>query len=138
MKIYILIFLVLLATIIVILKLITAPHPVTSPEITHDINGYDTGQPEYQNRDEIYYRHSTNGEIDDRKLMAFAKAFVEVQSYMNTAGSKADYNVTTKIVQDHGLSVKDYTMIASRMNVDSDFQNRVQEMINEAYLQNLP
>jgi hypothetical protein len=50
---------------------------------------------------------------------------------MHNAGNKAHYNETSKIVKNHGLSVEDYTKIASRMNKNSDFQNRVQEMINE-------
>ena len=79
----------------------------------------------------MYYKQSPNEEIDDLKLMAFARAFVEVQSYMDKAGSQASYKETSKIVQNHGLSVEDYTKIASRMNENSDFQNKVQEMINE-------
>jgi hypothetical protein len=50
---------------------------------------------------------------------------------MNKAGNKASYKETTKIVQNHGLTVEDYTKIASQMNENSDFQNKVQEMINE-------
>ncbi len=92
---------------------------------------YDTEQSTYQNSDRAYYNQSTNEEIDDRKLIAFARAFVEVQSYMNKAGNKASYKETTKIVQNHGLTVEGYTKIASRMNENSDFQNKVQEMINE-------
>ena len=131
MKIYILIFFILFASIIVTLKLITSPEPVTSPEISLDMKRYDTEKSTYQYNDESYYRQSTNEEIDDLKLLAFAKAFVDVQSYMHKAGSKASYNKTRKIVQGHGLSVEDYTKIASRMNKSSDFQNRVQEMIDE-------
>jgi hypothetical protein len=115
----------------VILKLITSPEPVTSPEISRDMKGYDTEKSTYQNNDEAYYKQRTNEEIDDLKLMAFAKAFVDVQSYMHKAGSKASYNETSKIVKNHGLSVEVYTRIASRMNENSDFQNKVQEMINE-------
>jgi hypothetical protein len=131
MKTYILIFFILFVSIIVILKLITSPESVTAPEVSLDMKRYDTEEPSHQYRDEAYYKQSTNDEIDDRKLMAFAKAFVDVQSYMHKAGSKASYNKTRKIVQDHGLSVEDYTKIASRMNKSSDFQNRVQEMIDE-------
>jgi hypothetical protein len=115
----------------VILKLITSPGPVTSPVISLDTKGYDTEKATYQNNDEAYYKQSINKEIDDLKLLAFAKAFVDVQSYMHEAGNKANYNVTSKIVQNHGLSVEVYTRIASRMNENSDFQNKVQEMINE-------
>ncbi|MGR3294122.1 MAG: DUF4168 domain-containing protein [Candidatus Scalindua sp.] len=92
---------------------------------------YDTETSKYQYNDEAYYRQSENEEIDDLKLMAFARAFVDVQSYMQKAGNKAHYNETSKIVKNHGLSVKDYTKIASRMNKNSDFRNRVQKMINK-------
>ena len=131
MKIYILIFFILLASIVVILKLITSPEPVTSPDISVDMKRYDTGRSTYQKNNETYYKQRTNEEIDDQKLLAFAKAFVDVQSYMNNAGGRASYKETSKIVQNHGLSVEDYTKIASRMNENSDFQNKVQEMINE-------
>ena len=107
----------------------------TSPDLSSpDDFSYrldDTGKQIYQNSDETYYRQSTNEEIDDLKLLAFAKAFVDVQSYMHKAGNKAIYNKTREIVQSHGLSVKDYTKIALLMNENSDFQNRVQEMIND-------
>mgnify|MGYP000044145246 CR=1 FL=1 len=73
-----------------------------------------------------------NEEIDDLKILAFAKAFADVQSYMHKAGNKASYNETRKIVKKHGLSVEDYTKIALRMNENSDFQNKVQEIINES------
>ena len=131
MKIYILIFFILFASIVVILKLITSPEPVTSPEISLDMRRYDTEKSTYQNNDEEYYKQSTNEEIDDQEILAFAKAFVDVQSYMHKAGNKASYSETRKIVQNHGLSVKDYTKIALRMNENSDFQNKVQEMIND-------
>ncbi len=132
MKTYILIFFILFASIIVILKLITSPGPATSPEISLDAESYDTEKSIYQNNNEAYYnRQSTSEEIDDLKLMAFAKAFIEVQSYMNSAGSRASYQETSRIVQNHGLSVEDYTKIASRMNENSDFQNKVRAMIND-------
>ncbi len=131
MKIYILIIFILFASIVVILKLITSPEPVTSPDISLDMKSYDTGKSTYQNHDETYYKQSPNDEIDDLKLIAFAKAFVDVQSYMHKAGNKANYNETSKIVQNHGLSVEDYTKIASRMNENSGFQDKVQRMINE-------
>lgn len=131
MKTYILIFFILFASIIVILKLITSPDQVTAPEVSLDMRRYDTETSTYQYNDEAYYRQSTSEEMDDLKLMAFARAFVDVQSYMQKAGNKAHYNETSRIVQSHGLSVEDYTKIASRMNKNSDFQNRVQKMINE-------
>lgn len=131
MKTYILISFILFASIIVILKLITSPDQVTAPEVSIDMKRYDTETSTYQYNDEAYYRQSANEEMDDLKLMAFARAFVDVQSYMHKAGNKAHYNETSRIVQSHGLSVEDYTKIASRMNKNSDFQNRVQKMINE-------
>ncbi len=130
MKTYVLIFFILFASIIVILKLITSPESVTAPEVSLDMKRYDTEGQTYQYNDEAYTQ-STNGEINNQELMAFARAFVDVQSYMHKAGNKAHYNVTSKIVQNHGLSVENYTKIASRMNKDSDFQNKVQRMINE-------
>jgi len=132
MKTYMLIFFILFASIIVILKLITSPEPVTSPEISFDKKRYDTEISTSQNSYAVYYnKQGTNEEIDDLKLLAFASAFVEVQSYMNKAGSQASYKETSKIVQNHGLSVEDYTKIASRMNENLDLQNKVREMINE-------
>ena len=131
MKIYLLIFLLLFASIIVILKLITSPGPVTAPETPLDETRYGTEVPAYRHSDESYYKQSTNKEIDDKVLMAFARAFIDVQSYMHKVGSRAHYNETSKIVQSHGLSVENYTKIASRMNKNLDFQTKVQRMINE-------
>ena len=131
MKTYILLFLILFASIIVILKLITSPESVTAPGVSLDVKRYDTDESTYQYNNEAYYQQRTNEEIGDLELMTFARAFVDVQSYMHKAGNKAHYNETSKIVQSHGLSVKNYTKIASRMNKNSDFQNKVQRMINE-------
>lgn len=66
--------------------------------------------------------------------MTFAKAFVDVQSYMNKAGSKASYKETRKIVHNQGLSVNDYTRIATLMNENPDFRNDIQKMIKEGLL----
>ena len=131
MKTYILLFLILFASIIVILKLITSPESVTAPEVSLDMRRYDTEESTYQYNNEAYYQQRTNEETGDLELMTFARAFVDVQSYMHKAGNKAHYNETSKIVQSHGLSVENYTKIASRMNKNSDFQNKVQRMINE-------
>ncbi len=131
MKTYALIFFILFASIIVILKLITSPGSVSAPEVSLDVKKYDTEEPTYQYNNEAYYTQNTNGEIDNLELKAFARAFVDVQSYMHKAGNKAHYNETSKIVQNYGLSVKDYTKIASKMNKNADFKNRVQSMINE-------
>ena len=131
MKTYILLFFILFASIIVILKLITSSESVTAPEVSLDMKRYDTEESTYQYNNEAYYQQRTNEEIGDLELMTFARAFVDVQSYMHKAGNKAQYNETSKIVQSHGLSVENYTKIASRMNKNSDFQNKVQRMINE-------
>ncbi|MHC4454368.1 MAG: DUF4168 domain-containing protein [Planctomycetota bacterium] len=50
---------------------------------------------------------------------------------MNQAGNRTSYEETRKIVQNHGLSVEDYTRIASRMNANSDFQSKVLKIIND-------
>ncbi|MDP6925173.1 MAG: hypothetical protein R2568_01760 [Candidatus Scalindua sp.] len=131
MKTYVLIFLLLFASIIVILKLITSPGQVTTPEASIDGTRYGTEVAAYQSSDESYYKQSTNEEIDNQVLMAFARAFVDVQSYMHKAGNRAHYSETSKIVQSHGLSVESYTKIASRMNKNSGLRNKVQRMINE-------
>ena len=132
MKTYILILFILFVSIIVTLKLITSPDPVTVPELSLDMKRYDTEKSAYQYNDEAYYKQSNNEEIDNPKLKAFARVFVDVQSYMHKAGNKAHYSETSRIVQKHGLSVDDYTKIASRMNKNSDFQNKVYKMVNEA------
>ena len=132
MKTFVLIFFMLVVSIIVILKLITSTGPLTSHEIsTPDSNRYGAEKEIYQDNTESLYRKSIDTGIPDHKLMAFAKAFVKVQSYMNQAGNKASYEKTRKIVRDHGLSVEDYTRIATRMNANSDFQNKVLKMIND-------
>ena len=131
MKTYILSFFILCASIIVILKLITSPESVTAPEVPLDMRRDSTEVSTYRHNNEAYYQQRTNEKIGDLELMAFARAFVDVQSYMHKAGNKAHYNETSKIVQSHGLSVENYTKIASRMNKNSDFQNKVQRMINE-------
>ena len=116
-----------------ILKLVTSPEPVTSPDIfSLDSKKYNAERQEYQDNIVTPFQQSTESEINDLKLMAFAKAFVEVQSYMNKTGSKASYNETRKIVQHHGLSVDDYTRIATRMNENTGFRNNVEKMINKA------
>jgi hypothetical protein len=73
----------------------------------------------------------TKSEINNQKLLAYAKAFVEVQSYMNRTGSKTDYNETRKIVKRHGLSVEDYTRIATQMNKNPKLRETVQKLINK-------
>ncbi|MCP4268592.1 MAG: DUF4168 domain-containing protein [Candidatus Brocadiaceae bacterium] len=132
MKTFILIFFVLVVSIAVALKLITSTGPLTSSEIsTPERNRYDTEKETYQDSAGSFYQQSINTEIPDHKLMAFANAFVRVQSYINQAGNRASYEKTRKIVRDHGLSVEDYTRIATRMNADSDFQNKVLKLIND-------
>ncbi len=132
MKTVALIFFMLAVSIIVILKLITSTGPVTLPEIhTSTLNRYDTEKEIYQDSNESFSQQGIDTEIPDHKLMAFAQAFVKVQSYMNQAGNRTNYEETRKIVQNHGLSVEDYTRIAKRMNTNFDFQSKVLKMIND-------
>ena len=132
MKIFILIFIMFIVSVIVILKLVTSPEPLTPPDISSlDSNEYNAGSQKYQDSIVTPFQKSTESEINNLKIMAFAKAFVEVQSYMNKVGSKASYSETRKIVQHHGLSVDDYTRIATRMNENPDFRNNVEKMIND-------
>ncbi len=131
MKIFILIFFMLAISIVVILKLVTSTKPVTSSETSKSyLNRYDTENKIYQDSNDVLYRQSIDTEITDHKLMAFARAFVEVQAYMNKAGNKVNYKETRRIVQNHGLSVEDYTRISTRLNANSGFQSKVQKMIN--------
>ncbi len=133
MKIFILVFIMFIVSIIVILKLVTSPEPLTSPDISSlDSKEYYAGRQTYQDNIVIPFQQSTKSEISDLKLMTFARAFIEVQSYMNKAGSKANYKETMEIVQDHGLSVEDYTMIATQINENPDFRKKFQKLINEA------
>ena len=133
MKTFILIFIMFVVSIIVTLRLVTSPEPVTSPDISSsDSKEYYAGRQIYQDNDVTPLQPSTKSEINDLKLMAFARAFIEVQSYMNKSGSRADYKETRKIVQDNGLSVDDYTMIATRMNENPDLRKKFQELIDKA------
>ncbi len=132
MKISILIFIMFIVSIIVILKLITSPEPVTSPDISSsDSKEYYAERQIYQGNNVTPFQQSTKSEINNLKLIAFARAFIEVQSYMNKAGSKANYKETRKIVQDHGLSVEDYTRIATLINENPDFRKKFQELIDK-------
>jgi len=133
MKTFILIFIMFVVSIFVTLRLVTSPEPVTSPDISSsDSKEYYAGRQIYQNNDVTPLQPSTKSEINDLKLMAFARAFIEVQSYMNKSGSRADYKETRKIVQDNGLSVDDYTMIATRINENPDLRKKFQELIDKA------
>ncbi len=133
MKTFILIFIIFIVSIIVTLKLVTSPEPATSPDISSsDSKDYYAGRQIYQDNNVTPLQQSTKSEINSLKLMAFARAFIEVQSYMNNAGSKADYKETRKIVQGHGLSVEDYTIIATQINENPDFRKKFQKLINEA------
>ncbi len=132
MKTFILIFSILFVSIVVTLKLITSTEPLTSSEISRlKENRYGTEKEVYQNSSRSLYKQSIDTDITDHKLMAFAKAFVTVQSYMNQAGNKASYEETREIVKNHGLSVDEYTMIATRMNANPDFQSKVLRMIDD-------
>jgi len=133
MKTFILIFIILIGSIIVILKLVTSPEPVTSPDISSlDSKEYYAEKQIYRDNNVTPSQQSTKPEINNLKLMAFARAFIEVQSYMNNAGSKADYKETRKIVQGHGLSVEEYTMIATLINENPGFRKKFQELIDKA------
>jgi hypothetical protein len=133
MKTFILIFIMFVVSIIVTLRLVTSPEPVTSPDISSsDSKEYYAGRQIYQDNDVTPLQPSTKSEINDLKLMAFARAFIEVQSYMNKSGSRADYKETRKIVQDNGLSVDDYTMIATWINENPDLRKKFQELIDKA------
>ena len=133
MKTFILIFIMFVVSIIVTLRLVTSPEPVTSPDISSsDSKEYYAGRQIYQDNDVTPLQPSTKSEINDLKLMAFARAFIEVQSYMNKSGRRADYKETRKIVQDNGLSVDDYTMIATRINENPDLRKKFQELIDKA------
>ena len=133
MKTFILIFIMFVVSIIVTLRLVTSPEPVISPDISSsDSKEYYAGRQIYQDNDVTPLQPSTKSEINDLKLMAFARAFIEVQSYMNKSGSRADYKETRKIVQDNGLSVDDYTMIATRINENPDLRKKFQELIDKA------
>jgi hypothetical protein len=79
-------------------------------------------------------KDETKAEINNQNLLAYTKAFVEVQSYMNRAGSKTNYDETKKIVKRHGLSVEDYTRIATQMNKNPKLREKVQKLINEVKL----
>lgn len=132
MKIFMLVLIIFIVSIIVTLKLVTSPEHVTSPDISSlDSKEYYAEKQIYQDNNITPFQQSTKSEISNRKLMTFARAFVEVQSYMNKAGRKANYKETRKIVQGHGLSVEDYTMIATLINKNPDFRKKFQKLINE-------
>ncbi len=141
MKKFIIILIIVIA-IVLSIKLIRSPEPVTPSKTSTQESGreserlaersdskrYDLREQKYGGKDE------TKAEINNQKLWAYAKAFVEVQSYMNRAGSKTNYNETKKIVKRHGLSVDDYTGIATQMNKNPKLREKVQKLINEVKL----
>ncbi len=131
MKTFIPVFFILAISIIIVLKLVTSTGPETLTEIPMSYaNRYDTENEIYQDNNDSIYQQNLDTEITDHKLMAFARAFVEVQSYMNEAGNRSNYKKTRQIVQNHGLSVEDYTKIATQMNAHPDLQSKVLKMIN--------
>ncbi len=133
MKTFTLIFIIFIVSIIVTLKLVTSPEPVTSPDISSlDSREYNAGRQKYQDNIVTPFQQSTESEINNLKLMAFAKAFVEVQSYMNKVGRNANYKETRKIVQSHGLSVENYSKIATLINENPDFRKKFQKLVNES------
>ncbi len=140
------IILIFVIAVVLSIKLIRSPEPVTpSKTFTIESNLESDWESErlaekpepkrYDLREQIYGGNDeTKTEINNRKLLAYAKAFVEVQSYMNRASSKTDYSETRKIVKRHGLSVEDYTRIATQMNKNPKLRETVQKLINEVTL----
>lgn len=142
MKKFIIITVITVIAIIALSKLIWSPEPLTPSKLseiesersneTPDSKRYDLSEQRYNNsNDETKENSRTITEITNRKLRAFAKAFVEVQSYMDRVGSKANSRETAKIVKKNGLSTEDYTSIAILMNKSPTFRERVQKLINE-------
>ncbi len=141
MKKIIIVAVVFVITIIVLSKFIRSPEPLTPSKLSTiesersneipDSKRYDLDKQGYNGDIETKEIPRINTEIPDRKLRAYAKAFVAVQSYMDSAGSKVDSNETRRIVKRNGLSVKDYTSIARLMNKSSTFRERAQKLINE-------
>ena len=140
------IILIFVIAVVLSIKLIRSSEPVTpSKTFTLESNlesNWESERPtekpnpkRYDLREQIYGGNDeTKSEINNQKLLAYAKAFVEVQSYMNMAGNKTDYNETRKIVKRHGLSVEDYTMIATQRNKNPKLRETVQKLINEVTL----
>lgn len=119
MKKFIIVAIISVISIIVLIKFIRSPEPLTPSKLS--ALGPNIG-PE---------RPETKGDISNRKLHLYAKAFVEVQSYMDAAGSKVDSRETAKIVNKNGLSVEDYTSIAILMNRNPTFRDKVRKLIGE-------
>ncbi len=150
MKKFIIILIIVIA-IVLSIKLIRPPESVTPSKTSTSESGRESGRltersdskrydlREQTNPDDSVGRvyggkDETKAEINNQNLLAYAKAFVEVQSYMNRAGSKTNYNETKKIVKRHGLSVEDYTRIATQMNKNPKLREKVQKLINEVKL----
>lgn len=141
MKKFIIITVISVIVIIALSKLIWSPEPLTPSKLSRieserygevpDSKRYDLSEQRYNSDDETKENSRISTEITNRKLRAFAKAFVEVQSYMDRVGSKADSRETAKIVKKNGLSVEDYTSIAILMNKSPAFRERAQKLINE-------
>jgi hypothetical protein len=75
MKTIILIFIMFIVSIIVILKLITSPEPVTSPDISSlDSKEYYAGRQIYQDNIVTPFQQSTKSEIKNLKLKSYARA----------------------------------------------------------------
>ncbi len=141
MKKIIIVVVVSVITVIVLSKFIRSPEPLTPSKLSTldsersneipDSKRYGLDEQKYNGDVETKESPSISTEITNQKLRAYAKTFVEVQSYMDSAGSKADYKETTRIVKRNGLSVKDYTSIATLMNKNPTFRERAQRLINE-------
>ena len=119
MKKFIIVAIISLISIIVLIKVIRSPEPLTPSKLSALESNIETERPE------------TKDDISNKKLHLYAKAFVEVQSYMDAAGSKVDSRETAKIVNKNGLSVEDYTSIAILMNRNPIFRGKVKKLIGE-------
>ena len=119
MKKFIIVAIISVITIIVLIKFIRSPEPLTPSKLSALESNVEPERPE------------TKDDISNKKLRLYAKAFVEVQSYMDTAGSKVDSRETAKIVNKNGLSVEDYTSIAILMNRNPIFRDKVRKLINQ-------
>ncbi|MDR4509050.1 MAG: DUF4168 domain-containing protein [Candidatus Brocadiaceae bacterium] len=128
MKKYIIPSLILVVAIIVVIALVKKPEsPSTSKKSGSDGQVYwneEAPQEEAEDREEISLQ----------KLTSFASAFVRVQAYLEIVGKSARYEETTSIVKKYGLSVEEYTKIATRMSENPAFRDKVQTLIKHVDL----
>ncbi len=147
MKKYIILLIILVISLILLIKLIGLPEqePVITSKtpnqessrktesITEGNNSrrYDLSEQLYEGDYDTKVGSGSEIEVNTQKLRNYAEAFVAVQSYMERAGSKANYKETTKIVRNYGLSVDEYTRISTLMNENPMFREKVQELIHK-------